>query len=115
MSRSVNLSIEDIWESLLKIEAYTSTISEYEFEFMTEKQDAVIRRFEIIGEAVKNVPQDFREKYSDVPWKQLAGLRDVVIHQYFGVTTSLIWRSANTDVPKLINDFRKIRENLGLI
>lgn len=66
-----------------------------------EKQDAIIRRIEIIGEAVKNVSNETRNQYPNIPWREMAGMRDVVIHQYFGVSIGLIWNVATEDIPKL--------------
>ncbi|MCF8246329.1 MAG: DUF86 domain-containing protein [Saprospiraceae bacterium] len=77
------VSLDDILESIEKIEDYIHGMSEREFELSSEKQDAVIRRIEIIGEAVKNISEKTREEYPDVQWRQIAGMRDVVIHQIF--------------------------------
>lgn len=99
MNRDLGLFIDDIIESVDKIEAYLASIGEDEFYSDSEKQDAVLRRMEIIGEATKNIPEGFRDKYPDVPWQKMAGLRDIIIHQYFGVTLGLIWRVANVDLP----------------
>lgn len=80
MTRDLRLYIEDILDSVEKVEQYTGTIDEHEFLTDTEVQDAVLRRLEIMGEAVKNIPQAFRNKHPDIPWKEIAGLRDVLIH-----------------------------------
>ena len=87
-------------------------ISEQEFEQNTEKQDAVIRRIEIIGEAVKNLPMDLRDENSDIPWRQIAGMRDIVIHQYFGVTIGLVWCVATSDLPNLKDRIVEIRKGV---
>jgi len=78
--------------SIEKIEEYTTDVNEEEFYKNTFVQDAVLRRLEIIGEAVKNIPDDFRAKYPDIPWRQIAGMRDVLIHAYFGVNLRRVWK-----------------------
>ena len=101
MKRNRRLYFQDIWESILAIEEYTQTLSEEEFHKTRQTQDAVIRRLEIIGEAVKNIDRDFRNKYSDIPWKKIAGLRDIVIHEYFGVKLERVWGVVRSDLPDL--------------
>ena len=101
MKRNRKLYLQDIWESILAIEEYTQTLSEEEFYKTRQVQDAVIRRLEIIGEAVKNIDKDFRNKYPDIPWKKIAGLRDVVIHEYFGVKLERVWSVIKRDLPDL--------------
>ncbi len=64
-------------------------------------QDAVIGRLEIIGEAVKNIPQEFRDEYPDIPWRQIAGMGDVLIRGYFGVDLDLTWKVVKSDLPEL--------------
>ncbi len=93
--------LEDILECIEKIEDYIRNLTEKEFEDNSEKQDAVIRRIEIIGEAVKNISNGTRKKYPDIRWREIAGMRDIIIHQYFGVTIGLVWRVATSDLPIL--------------
>lgn len=114
MSRDIGLYIDDILESMDKIQAYIETVGEDEFYSDSEKQDAVLRRMLVIGEATKNIPAEFRTKYPDVPWQKMAGLRDIIVHQYFGVTLGLIWRVANSDLPLLRKRILEIKaaENL---
>lgn len=88
-------------ECIGKIEEYIENLTEKEFENNSEKQDAVIRRIEIIGEAVKNISNETKDKYPHIRWREIAGMRDVVIHQYFGVTIGLVWRVANAEIPNL--------------
>ena len=73
---------------------------EREFVELTTIQDAVIRRLEIIGEAVKNIPFSFRKEYPKIPWKKISGLRDILIHEYFGVDMRLVWRITKKDMPE---------------
>ena len=99
--RSLLLYLEDISVSIQNIENYVNDITEQEFITNQEKQDAVIRRLEIIGEAVKKSPENIRGKYTEVPWRQISGMRDVVIHEYFGVSSTLIYKTATSDLSLL--------------
>jgi uncharacterized protein with HEPN domain len=86
MTRDMRLYIQDILESIEAIEEYVQSTTEEQFYRNRQVQDAVLRRLEIIGEAVKNLDEDFRNRYPEIPWKKVAGLRDVLIHEYFGVS-----------------------------
>jgi uncharacterized protein with HEPN domain len=75
-------------------------------------QDAVLRRLEIIGEAVKNLDEDFKNRYPEIPWKKIAGLRDVLIHEYFGVSLKRIWRVIKIDLVDLKFKISRIWEEI---
>jgi len=113
MTRDMRLYIEDILDSISKIEEYTKAIDEHKFFSNTQIQDSVIRRLEIIGEAVKNIPEDFRNKYPQIPWKKIAGLRDVLIHEYFGVNLRRAWKVAKEDIFTLKQELLKVRKDLN--
>lgn len=98
MKRDIGVFLEDILESIERIKEYTKDISEEEFYRTVQLQDAVIRRFEIIGEAVKHIPHDLKEKYSEIPWKEISGTRDILIHEYFGVNLERIWKTIQKDI-----------------
>jgi uncharacterized protein with HEPN domain len=99
-------------ECIEKIEEYTKEIDKDEFFENTQIQDAVLRRLEIIGEAVKNIPNDFRDKYPEIPWKKIAGMRDIFIHGYFGVNLERTWKVVKEDIFDLRTKILKVRENL---
>lgn len=103
--------VEDILDSIKAIEEYTDTLTEENFCSNRQVQDAVIRRFEIIGEATKHIPRSIREKYPDVPWKDISGMRNKVIHEYFGVNLRKVWETVKTDIPSLKSAFGRIKED----
>ncbi len=100
MIRDLKVYLEDILESFNIILDYVKDIDEEEFRNNQQIQDAVIRRFEIVGEAAKQVPDSFRNKYPHIPWRKMAGLRDVLIHHYFGASIGRIWKMIENDLDK---------------
>jgi uncharacterized protein with HEPN domain len=64
--------------------------------------DAVIRNFAVIGEAARQIPPEIETRYSDVPWHKMRGLRNIVVHEYFGVDMSIVWETIQTDLPSII-------------
>ncbi|MCD5406678.1 MAG: DUF86 domain-containing protein [Desulfotomaculum sp.] len=101
--------LEDILNSIEKIEKYTKNSSFEEFAKNDMAVDAVIRNFEIIGEAVKRIPEEMKQKYTSVAWREAAGFRDVLIHNYFGIDLETVWDTLKHNIP----DFKEqIREAL---
>lgn len=109
MKKDAKVFIRHILESIGFIEEYVKGKTESDFLDSVPLQDMIIRRIEIIGEATKNVPGNIREKYSDIPWKNIAGMRDILIHEYFGVDLKLAWQTAIKDIPDLKKKLLKIK------
>lgn len=101
MKRDVRVYLCDILEAIEKIEEYTKGSSEEDFCAKTQMQDAVLRRLEIIGEAVKHIPPKIRNEHPDIPWKQIAGMRDILVHEYFGVNLKRAFKVVKNDISNL--------------
>ena len=112
MKRRLKLFIEDILESIKLIEKYIRNISKENLDNNQKLKDSIVRRLEIIGEAVKNIPDNFRKKYPEVPWKKIAGLRDIIIHTYFSLDLDITWDIIKKDLPDLKEKMLKIRTEL---
>ncbi len=97
--RTYLLFIEDIVHCIDKIESYTGNLSFEDFSENDMTVDAVIRNFEIIGEAVKRIPEDIKLKYATVAWKEAAGFRDILIHEYFGIDLEAVWDTIRMNIP----------------
>lgn len=101
MKKDAPIFLRHILESIAKVEEYTKDDTLETFLALSEKQDAVIRRIEIIGEAVRNIPEELKKKYPEVPWSEAIRTRDKIIHGYFGVDLEITWQIVVEDLPKL--------------
>ena len=91
--------IQDIREAASRIISYTSKMEYEDFLQDYKTQDAVIRNIEILGEAAKLLSDEAKEKYPGIPWKDIAGTRDKLIHNYFGVNVDIVWDIAKNEIP----------------
>jgi len=98
--RTYRLFIEDIRDSIEKIERYIEGFSYKEFVENEMVVDAVVRNLEVIGEASRNIPKEIQEKYSSISWKRMIGLRNIMIHGYFGIDLSIIWEIITRNLPE---------------
>lgn len=110
--RQYRLYIEDILECIEKIKKYTKDISLEEFSKDDKTIDAVVRNFEIIGEATRQLPQKVKNKYSDIEWKSIIDFRNVIIHEYFGIDLEIMWNIIETKLPPLEEKIRRILKDL---
>jgi len=97
--RGVELYLGDIKDSIRKIEKYARGINFSEFSHDEKTMDAVVRNLSIIGEAVRNIPRDTKAKNPDVAWKEILGMRNKVIHEYFGIDDEILWKTIKEDLP----------------
>jgi uncharacterized protein with HEPN domain len=101
MSRKLSIYIKDIIQNMQDAEEFIKGMSFEEFELDKKTFNAVVRSIEVIGEAAKNVPDSLRAKYPAVPWKEMAGMRDKLIHPYFGVNCEAVWLSIKERMPAI--------------
>lgn len=113
MKKDPKIFLKHILESIEEIEKYTTGVSGDKFFRDSQMQDAVIRRLEIIGEAVKNLPLAFRKKHVHIPWKEMGGMRDILIHEYFGVDIDLVWKVVEKDIPALKRQISVLLKDLN--
>ena len=101
MDKDPIIYILHINEAISAIEEFCNNLDEENFKDSILHQSAIVRQLEIIGEATKNVSSDFRNKYPKIPWKEIAGLRDKIIHHYFDIDLERIWNVIKKDLPEL--------------
>ena len=100
--------IGDIQEAMEAVASYTKGLTYKTFLEDRKTQDAVVRNFEVMGEAAKNITPSFKGKYPAVPWKEIAGLRDKLIHFYFGIDYKIVWNITKKSLPKLRKQIKTI-------
>lgn len=107
MKKDPRIYLAQILERIDRINSYTAEGKQAFFDD-PRTQDAVIRNFEVIGEAAKRVPEDYRQNHPSVPWRELAGFRDILIHQYEGVSIPAVWRIIEKDLSTIRNTIARI-------
>ena len=105
--------LDDILNAAEKIEQFTEGMSYEGFAEDPKTVDAVLRNFEVIGEAAKNVPGAVRQEYSNVPWSEMAGMRDKLIHGYATVELRIVWSTVREEIPALIPQVESVRDELA--
>ena len=110
MIRKPELYIKDILEAIELIERFMNGVSKEHFSKDKEKQYAVVRAIEIIGEATKQLASHFKKKYPKIEWKGIAGMRDIIVHAYFNVNLEKVWYAVKEEIPKLKKQILEILE-----
>lgn len=100
--RDTSLLLEDIKESIQKILTYTEGLDFNSFTADDKTVDAVIRNFEVIGEAANKVPQEYKDGHSDIEWQRMVGFRNRIIHEYFGIDFEIVWDIIQNNIPELL-------------
>ena len=110
--RESKIYLRDIINAMTSIEAFVGNMDFDQFKEDDKTTSAVIRKLEIIGEAAKNIPENITKKYSSVPWKEMAGMRDKLIHFYFGVNLKLVWQTIKHRIPHLKLSIKQILDEI---
>jgi len=110
LKRDDSAYLKHISDAICAIEEYTRAVGYEDFMDNPLIQDGVIRQIEIVGEATKRLSKEIRTKHAEIPWKDIAGMRDKLIHDYFGVDLAAVWDTVKKDMPALKNGLRDIIE-----
>ena len=111
--REIKNLLEDIYDAVMKIISYTKDMSFDDFMQDEKTIDAVVRNFEIIGEASKRIPDDFKKEHSEIEWRRIIGFRNRIIHEYFGIDYENLWRMKNENIPTLSEFMGQILDDLN--
>lgn len=107
-----NARIKHIYDAILEIELYLKNVSYDIFSSNSMMQYACVKQLEIIGEAANHLTPHFKKLYSEIPWREIIGLRNILIHEYFGIDTKIVWDIINTDIVSMKTQIKKIIDQI---
>ncbi|MDO8599846.1 MAG: DUF86 domain-containing protein [bacterium] len=110
MNKEASVFLKHILESIQLLEKYMEGVTEEEFLNSNEKQDLAIRRLEVIGEAVRNLPEDFRKEHKDIAWSKAMATRNILIHHYFGIDLEIVWDTVIKSIPEFKKQIEQLLE-----
>ena len=112
MKREIQFLLEDIAEAANKILSFTAGMSFDDFMADNKTVDAVVRNFEITGEAANRIPDDFKTAHPEIEWRRMIGLRNRIVHEYFGIDYETVWKIKNENIPELLDFIKQAIESL---
>ena len=106
--REIKLYLDDIKNSIKRIEEYTKSMTFEQFASDPKTIDAVIRNLSVIGEAVNNLPEEIKSKHPNIPWEEIIGMRNKIVHEYFGVDEGILWKTVTENLLPLKERLKKL-------
>lgn len=100
MNKDISIFLKHILESIELLEKYMEGVTEEQFLHSSEKQDLAIRRLEVIGEAVRNIPEEYRNQHTNIAWNKAMATRNILIHHYFGINLKTVWDTVTISIPE---------------
>lgn len=108
MSRHSRFRLQDILDAIDRVSSYVEGMTYADFLFDRKTQDAVTRNIEIIGEAARSLSAQFKEEHPDIPWEEIVGMRNVIVHEYFGILPDVVWDVIQNELPPLRSQIAKL-------
>lgn len=112
MTKDPKIFLNHILESINLLEKYLQGVTPEQFEKSEEKHDLIVRRIEVIGEAAKSIPEEFKQQHPEVPWRDIGDMRNVLIHEYFDIDYKIVWKTATEFVPLLKKQVQQLLQEL---
>lgn len=110
--REIGDYVQDILEAIIEVKVFTQRMESADFASDKKTINAVVRSLEVMGEAAKKIPDDVRQKYPDIPWRSMAGMRDKLIHEYFGIDLDIVWEVVSVELPPLKPLVQQVLEDI---